>query len=55
MKIKEIQAGYLTCPYFKNIHLYVAQNKLPYSKAAKRQVEIQAERYLLLDSLLFRI
>ena len=25
--IKEIQAGYLTSPYFKDLYLYLAQNK----------------------------
>ena len=55
MTIKEKQTGYLTSPYFKNIYLYLVQNKLPFSKAAIMQVEIQAERYLLLNSLLFRI
>ena len=55
MPFKEIQARYLTSPYFKNICLYLAQNKLPSSKVAVRQVEMAAERYLLLDSLLFRI
>ena len=55
MSMKEIHAEYLTSPYFKNTYLYLAQNKLPSSKIAARQVETQAERYLLLDSLLFRI
>ena len=27
--IKEIQAGYLNSPYFKDIYLYLSQNKLP--------------------------
>ena len=30
--IKEIQAGYLNSPYFKDIYLYLSQNKLPGSK-----------------------
>ena len=55
MSIKEIQTGYLASPYFKNIYLYLAQNELHSSKVAVRQVETQAERYLLLDLLLFRI
>ena len=53
--IKEIQAGYLTSSYFKEIFLYLAQNKLPSSKAAIRMVEALAEKYILLDSLLFKI
>ena len=39
VKIKEIQAGYLNSPYFKDIYLYLAQNKLPSSKVAIRKVE----------------
>ena len=33
MTINVIQTGYLTSPYFKNIYLYPAQNRLPSSKA----------------------
>ena len=55
IKIIEIQAGYLNSLYFKDIYLYLAQNKLPSSKAAIRKVETLAERYILLDSLLFEI
>ena len=29
VEIKEIQAGYLNSPHFKDIYLYLAQNKLP--------------------------
>ena len=52
---KEIQAGYLNSSHFKDIYLYLSQNKLPTSKAAIRKVETLAERYILLDSLLFKI
>ena len=38
VEIKEIQAGYLNCPYFKDIYLHMAQNKLPNSKVAIRKV-----------------
>ena len=55
VEVKEIQAGYLSSPYFKDIYLYLAQNKLPTSKAAIRKVETVAEWYILLDSLLFKI
>ena len=34
LTIKEIQAGYLTSPYFKDLYLYLAQNKLPSKKSA---------------------
>ena len=43
VEIKEIQASYLSSPKFKDIYLYLAQNKLPSSKAAIRRVETLAE------------
>ena len=55
VEIKEIQARYLNSSHFKDIYLYLAQNKLPTSKAAIRKVETLAERCILLDSLLFKI
>ena len=53
--IKEIQAGYLNSLYFKDLYLYLAQNRLPSSKSAICKVETLGERYILLDSLLFRL
>ena len=53
--MKEIQAGYLVSSYFKDIYLYLAQNKLPSDKTAIKKVEPLAEKYILLDLLLFKI
>ena len=53
--VKEIQEGYLTSSYFKDLYLYLAQNKLPNTKTAIQKVEILAERYILLDSQLSKI
>ena len=55
LTIKEIQAGYLTSPYFKDLYLYLAQNKLPSKKSAICKVENVAETFILLDHLLFKI
>ena len=55
VEIKEIQARYLTNSHFKDIYLYLSQNKLLTSKAVVRKVETLLERYILLDSLLFKI
>ena len=55
IEIKEIQTGYLCSPYFKNIYLYLSQNKLPSLKPAIRKIETLAVKYVLLDTLLFRI
>ena len=53
--IKEIQAGYLNSPYFKDIYLYLSQDKLPSSKGAMHKIEALSEKYVLLDSLLFKL
>ena len=55
VEIKEIQAGYIHSPYFKDLYLYLSQNKLPSSKLAIRKIEALAEKYVLLDLLLFKI
>ena len=55
VEIKEIRAGYIHSPYFKVLCLYLSQNKLSTSKLVIRKIEALAERYVLLDSLLFKI
>ena len=55
IEVKEIQTGYLHSPYFKDIYQHLSQNKLPHSKMAIKKLEALSERYILLDSLLFRI
>ena len=52
--IKEIQAGYLSSPYFKDLYLFLSQNKLPGKKSSIKEVETLAENSALLDSLLFK-
>ena len=55
IEIKEIWVGYLCSPYFKDLYIYLSQNKFPSSKLAIRKLETLVEKYVLLDSLLFRI
>ena len=43
IEIKEIQAGYLCSPYFKDLYLYLSQNKLPSSKQTIRKIKTLAE------------
>ena len=45
--VKEMQAGYLISPYFKDLNLYLAQHKLPSTKTAICKVETLAEKYIL--------
>ena len=53
--VKEIQEGYVISPYFKNLYLYATQYRLPSTKSAIQKVEMLAEKYILLDSLLFQL
>ena len=59
LTIKEIQSGYLSSLYFKDIYIYIyiylAYNRLPSKKVAMRRVEVLAEKYIMLDSLLFKL
>ena len=55
LAVKEIQAGYLTSPYFKDLYLYLSQNKLPSKRSAIKKVETLTESFVLLDSLLFKL
>ena len=53
--IKEIQAGYLNSPFFKDLYRYLAQNIMPSKSHARHKVETLAESFILLDSLLFKL
>ena len=44
VEIKEIQAGYIHSSYFKDIYLYLSQNKLPFSKVVIIRIEALAEK-----------
>ena len=55
LTIKEIQAGYLTSPYFKDLYLFLSQNKLPSKRSAIKKVETLAESFVLLDSWIFKL
>ena len=55
IEIMEIQAGYLCSPYFKDLYLYLSQNKLPSPKPPIRKIGTLSERYVILDSMLFKI
>ena len=48
LTIKEIQAGYLSSPYFKDLYLFLSQNKLPSKRSTIKKVETLAESFVLL-------
>ena len=56
LEIKEIQAGYLHSPYFKEIYQYLSQNKIPHSKMAIKKIrstirEIHFTRLFVIQNL----
>ena len=53
--IKEIQAGYLSSSFFKDLFVYLAHNKLPNKKNAIHKVLSLSQNYVLLDQLLFKL
>ena len=55
LTIKEIQAGYLSSPYFKDLYLFLSQNKLPSKRSSIKKVETLVESFVLLDSLIFKL
>ena len=55
LTIKEIQAGCLSSPYFKDLYLFLSQNKLPSKRSSIKKVEMLAESFVLLDSLIFKL
>ena len=55
VEVKEIQAGYVHSPYFKDLYQYLLWNKLSSSKSTIKKLQAISEKYVLLDSLLFSI
>ena len=55
LTIKEIQAGYLSSLYFKDLYLFFSQNKLLSKRPSIKNVETLAENFVLLDSLIFKL
>ena len=55
LTIKEIQAGYLSSSFFKDLFVYLAHNRLPNKKNAIQRVLTLSQNYVLLDQLLFKL
>ena len=49
------QSGHLSSPYFKDLYLFLSQNKLPSKRSSIKKVETLAESFVLLDSVIFKL
>ena len=53
--LRDLKAAYLTSPYFRDVYLYLLQNRLPLGKGAAKRLDQNTRNYLILDGLLFKI
>ncbi len=53
--LKDLRAAYLTSPHFRDIYLYLMQNKLPRDARVANKLQVEATNYLILDGLLFKL
>ena len=45
----------MSSPYFKDLYLFLSQNKLPSKRSSTKKVKTLAESFVLLDSLIFKL
>ena len=55
LTIKEIQVGYLNSPYFKDLYLFLSQNKLSSKRSSIKKIKTLAGSFVPLDSLIFKL
>ena len=53
--LRNLKAAYLTSPHFRDIYLYLLQNRMPLGKGAGKTLDQNARNYLILNGLLFKI
>lgn len=53
--LADLKASYLTSPHFRDIYVYLTQNKVPLRKEDCRRLENHCKSFLILDGLLFKI
>ena len=53
--LRDLKAAYLKSPHFRDIYLYLLQNRMPLGKGAAKRLHQNARNYLILDGLLFKI
>ena len=55
VSLKDLKAAYLSSPHFRDIYLYLMQNRMPILPSAARRLETNARNYMIIDGLLFKI
>ena len=55
VSLKDLKAAYFSSPHFRDIYLYLMQNRMPILASAARRLETNARNYMVIDGLLFKI
>ena len=55
LTLKHLKAACLTSPHFRDIYQHILQNRVPINKTAARRLEMNVQRYMILDGQLFKI
>ena len=55
VSLKDLKASYLSSPHFRDIYLYLMQNRMPLIASVARRLESNARNYMVIDGLLFKI
>ena len=55
LTIKEIQTGYLSSSFFKDLYVYLAHNKLQVKRTLYARYLTLSQNYVLLDQLMFKL
>ena len=53
--LRDLKLAYLTRPHFRDIYLYLLQNRKPSGKGVAKWLDQNTRNYLILDGLLFKI
>ena len=53
--LRDLKAAYLTSPHFRDIHMYLLQNRMPLGKGVAKWLDQNARKYLILKGLLYKI
>ena len=53
--LKDLRAAYIQSPHFRDIYIYLLQNRLPINKRQALRIQANANNYLIMDGLLFKI
>ena len=53
--LKDLKAAYLSSPHFRDLYLFLTQNKMPLNKSSAKRLEINSRNYMILDGLLFKL